>query len=507
MNSRKKNNRSQVPTKGLQVKPKGNRHHGTGRPHSALHKYQRETIDMMHEKGSMALLLDPGLGKTAISLIHFHEQYESMIAQRALVIAPLRVMKTTWPDEMMNWNHLGDYSHYILHGPRQWRSLHLAHRANITLINPDGLARFERCQGDLPRYDIVYVDESTYFKSHTSNRSKALHRIITKHQGVIPQRFILTGTPQLNGVEDLFGQFRIVDPEILGKTKTAFYGNFGFQARRTHWGVEYNPGPLTQELIEKRIAPHAQVLQASDELDMPELIEAVRRINVSVKTQKLHKDMKTDLLAQVEAGEVMAVNAAVATAKCRQIANGFLYVDDEGDAISEPTRRTEWVNTSKVEDMASLHEELGHRPLLVGYQFKADLENILTYYKKHGLGKPSYISGDTTDDQASELIEKWNRGDLPMLLVNTAGVSHGLNLQSGGNHLYWYSLPWSSEIVNQFNARLYRQGQTEGSVVIHYALANQTIDSYLHRIVTKKMETERGMLQALRNWLNGRGGY
>jgi len=229
--------------------------HG-GRAHSKLHSYQRQTVDMMHESGQLALLMDPGLGKTGTCLVHFHELYQSVIAERALVVAPLRVMKSTWPTEMGEWEHLGGYSHFSLHGARAWENLQEAHKAHITFINPEGLEKFVKNQAGLPRYDVLYVDESTYFKTASSKRTKAMLKIAHKVNGGISQRFILTGTPRPNGVEDLYAQFAILNPEILGKTLTAFRSNFGFSARRTHWGVEWEPTAVTEKLIEDRIAPH-----------------------------------------------------------------------------------------------------------------------------------------------------------------------------------------------------------------------------------------------------------
>jgi len=195
----------------------------------------------------------------------------------------------------------------------------------------------------------------------------------------------------------------------------------------------------------------------------------------------------------------MAANAAVATSKCRQVANGALYVTDDGDASPEFTRRVEWLHEKKVDELLALHEELGGRPLLVAYEYRHDLENILTVMKKRKLPKPAFISGDTTTEQGDALIQKWNKGELPMLLINVTGISHGLNLQKGGQHICWYSPIWNAETLVQFNARLWRQGQ-DGTVFAHYLIAKGTIDELVYKAVHKKTKSERAMMNALQEW-------
>lgn len=458
---------------------------------------------MMHDAGKLALLLDPGLGKTATCLAHFFESWEMMLAQRALIVAPLRVMKSTWPAEMQAWAKVGGFRSFELHGTKAWANLEEAHRAHITFVNPEGLERMVKEQKNLPRYDVLYVDESTYFKSASSKRTKAMLKLAHKVNGGISRRYILTGTPRPNGVEDLYAQFAILDPEILGKTLGAFRTNFGFTARRTHWGVEWNPGTLTEQLVEDRIAPYAQVLRATDHLDLPEFIEVERVINMAPKIQSLHKKVKEELFAEVDAGEVVAVNAAVATSKCRQIASGALYVDDDGGASGEATRRVEWLHTKKTEELFNLHSELGGNPLLVAYEFKHTLAAVLSYCKDKKLPKPAYIGGDTTTEQSTALIESWNEGKLPMLMVNVSGISHGLNLQHGGQHVVWYSPIWNAETHVQFNARLWRQGQ-KGTVVCHTLIAKGTIDELVYKAVRKKESNERKMLNSLRDWRKGK---
>lgn len=463
------------------------------------HAYQEAAIQEMESKGVLALLLDPGLGKTSICLEYFRRQYECLAATRMLVVAPLRTCHGVWPLEVKKWNGFKNFSVHVAHG-KKGKQPEPCNNADITVINPEGLPWLE---GEMKakrieRFDVLVVDESTLFKSGSSKRTKTLFRIAHKHQGGIPNRFILTGTPAPNGVEDLFGQFAILDPEVLGKTLTAFRTNFRFHASKRPWGMVWAPSEHTADLVQEAIKPHSVRLDATDHLDLPDLIMTVREVTLPKPAMEIYKELKREMLVSLSpAAQLVAVNPAVLSAKCRQVANGAVYVDDEGMAGMQTDRRIEYIHQAKVKELAQLFDELGQKPLLVAYEFRHDLQQIRKHMREsYKLDVPFIGSGSAAEDTA-KAIDAWNAGDLPMLLVNPAAAAHGLNLQAGGHHLCWYGLTWNLEFYQQLNARLWRQGQRE-AVIVHHLLAKDTVDSVVWEAVQKKDATQADLLRGLK---------
>jgi len=472
---------------------------GKNLPKFAPHAYQELAIQDMEEKGIMALLLDPGLGKTSIVLEYFRRQYDCLAATRMLVVAPLRTCWGVWPLEVQKWKGFKDFKVHVAHG-KKGKEVSLCNEADITVINPEGLGWLESQMesGAIERFDALAVDESTIFKSYSSKRTRTLFKIAHKHQGGIPNRFILTGTPAPNGCEDLFGQFAILDPDILGKTLTAFRSDFKFQASKRPWGMVWAPSVHSPGLIQDAIKPHSVRLEATDYLDMPDLIRVQREVTLPPAAMDLYKQLRSEMLVNLSPNAtVVAVNPAVLSAKCRQVANGAVYITDDGLAGTETDRRIEYVHQAKVKELAQLFDELGQKPLLVAYEFRHDLKQVRKHMKTaYKLDVPYIGSGSAPDDTAAA-IESWNAGDLPMLLVNPAAAAHGLNLQTGGHHLCWYGLTWNLEYYQQLNARLWRQGQRE-AVIVHHLLAKDTVDSVVWDAIQMKDATQRDLLLGLK---------
>ncbi len=462
------------------------------------HQYQEDLLARMDETGMHALLLDPGMGKTSICLEDFRRRFEIMDANRALVVAPLKTAQATWPAEVLKWKQFNHLSTRVLHGKH--KTIEAAQAADITIINPEGLKWLASVAPKMDQwFDVVYVDESTMFKTASSQRSKALYRVIHKIKGGIPYRFILTGTPAPNGIADLYGQFGALDPQILGKTLAQFRRDFKFHSRHAPWGTIWEPGKESEELIYNAIGPHSVRLDASDHLNMPDLVKTQRFVTLPPKARKVYKELEDEMFAETDSGEIIAVNPGVLSAKCRQVANGAVYLSELGEAVNEETRKIEYVHTAKAEELGRLWEELGRKPLLVAYEFQHDLTIIKHYMKNEFKFEPRYIGGGSTTEEVADSIEAWNAGELPMLLVNPASAAHGLNLQSGGHHLCWYSLTWNLEHYIQLNGRLWRQGQEKG-VFVHHLIASKTIDEVVWKALEAKDATQLKLLSYLKDY-------
>jgi len=462
------------------------------------HPYQENVLERMDEEGTLALLLDPGMGKTSICLEDFRRRREFLDATRALVVAPLKTCQTVWPIEGRKWKGFQDISIQVLHGKQ--RTVQHCDKSEVSVINPEGLGWLVANAKKLSEwFDVVYMDESTMFKTASSKRSKAMFKICHKIRGGISYRFILTGTPAPNGVADLYGQFGVLDPQILGKNLATFRRDYQFKSRHAPWGVIWEPSKATEDLVNARIAPHSVRLDATDHLNLPDLVKTMRIVKLPANARKIYKELETDMFAEVDAGEVTAVNPGVLSGKCRQVANGAVYLSTMGEAVDKETRKVEYIHTAKAEELGRLWDELGHKPLLVAYEYKHDLTIIKHFMKDKFKFEPRYIGGGCTTEEVQDSVEMWNAGELPMLLVNPQSAAHGLNLQEGGSHLCWYSLTWNLEHYLQLNARLWRQGQKQG-VFIHHLIAKDTIDEVVWRAIENKNQTQIKLLSYLKEY-------
>ena len=463
------------------------------------HAYQESVVTRMGETGQLALLLDPGMGKTSICLEDFRRRFEMLDATRALVVAPLKTCQTVWPAEVQKWKSFKHFSVQVLHG--KGKTVAKAEKADICVINPEGLRWLMTVAGDLKEwFDVVYVDESTLFKTASSQRSKALYKLLHKTRGGIPYRFILTGTPSPNGVGDLYGQFGVLDPVILGKSLAVFRRDFEFKSRHAPWGTIWEPGTTSEALILDRIAPHSVRLDCADHLNMPDLVKTTRFVMLPKEARTVYDSLEKEMFAEIDGGgEVMAVNPGVLTAKCRQVANGAVYLSPDGEAVTKESRKIEYIHTAKAKELGALWEELGKKPLLVAYEFKHDLTIIKHYMKDTYKFEPRYIGGGCSTEEVQQSVEQWNAGELPMLLVNPQSAAHGLNLQSGGHHLCWYSLTYNLEHYIQLNQRLWRQGQEKG-VFIHHLIAEKTIDEVIYRSIDAKHKSQQKLMLYLKEY-------
>jgi SNF2 family DNA or RNA helicase len=443
--------------------------------------YQLHAAERMVTNNAAGLLLAPGLGKTSTTLAALAALKASGQMKAALVITPLRPLYDVWPAEREKWSDFALLRMQILHGPKKERAL--ATEADVYLINPEGLPwLLQARRGRLP-FDVLVVDESTKFKNPASDRFKRLRGVLDKFR----RRYILTGTPHPNGVQDLWAQVFLLDGgQRLGAYITHFRRRYMIDTAPPHASYQqWLPVVGAEEEIRKKIEDICLVLRAEDYLDMPELITNDIRVQLPPAARTTYDDLHRHFIAELAGGVVTAANAAAKTTKLRQVANGFVY-DDRG--------ATEEVHTRKLEALVELIDEQQGDPLLVAVAFLSEAERLGRL-----LGAP-YIGGGVPAARVTELIKLWNDGKIPVLLAHPSSVAHGLNLQAGGRAVCWYGLTYNREEYDQFVARVYRQGQTRG-VVVHRIIATDTIDEAIVQSLASKDASQRAFLAALRRIL------
>lgn len=444
------------------------------------HSYQKCATEFICSNAIACLLLDMGLGKTAITLSALNDLlFDSFEAHRVLVIGPLRVARDTWPEELGKWEHLKELRYSLAIGTEMERKAALMRKADIYIINRENIQWLVEESGLPFDYDTVVIDELSSFKRHQSKRFRALMIVRPRVRRIVG----LTGTPTSNGLMDLWAEFRLLD---MGKRLGRFIGQyrndyFSPDKRNGQTIFSYKLLPNAEGQIYSRIADITISMKAIDHLQMPELISTECPVRLSESERKRYNELKRDLVLQLPEGQVTAANAAALSGKLSQMANGAVYAED-GSIIN--------IHDRKLDALEDLVEAANGKPILVAYWFRHDLERISD--RLHKLRLP-FSRLDTT-----ESIQRWNSGELPIALIHPASAGHGLNLQAGGSTLIWFGLTWSLELYQQTNARLWRQGQKSQTVVVQYIIAKDTIDERILKALSEKDNAQSALIDAVK---------
>ncbi len=438
------------------------------------HDYQRYAIEYIKEHPISAILLDMGLGKTSITLSAVADLlFDSFEVSKVLVIAPLRVAKTTWKDEIQKWEHLNILEYSIITGTEAERLSALNKKADIYIINRENIQWLIEKSGVEFDFDMVVIDELSSFKSWQSKRFKAFMKVRPRVKRIVG----LTGTPSSNGLMDLFAEFKILD---MGERLGRFIGQY----RNTYFSPDkrngqviysYKPLPFAEKEIYNKISDITISMKAKDYLKMPELITNNVEVEMSCKELKLYNKLKSDMIIDIDGKELDVPNAAALSNKLLQMANGAVY-DDEKSVVE--------IHSQKLDALEDLIEAANGKPVLVAYWYKHDKDRIMQRFQAEEI--------NTSAD-----IDKWNKGEMPVALIHPASAGHGLNLQQGGSTIVWFGLTWSLELYQQLNARLYRQGQKE-TVVIHHIITKDTIDENVIKALEKKDLSQNSLIEAVK---------
>lgn len=443
------------------------------------HNYQNYAKDFILAHKVSALFLDCGLGKTITTLTAINElMYDSFEISKVLIIAPLRVAQSTWKEEIEKWDHLNLLRYSIAVGDEKERIRALKQNSDIYIINRENVDWLVTKSEIDFNFDMLIIDELSSFKSHTSKRFKSLLKIRPYFERVVG----LTGTPSSNGLMDLWAEFRVLDlGERLGRYITHYRNEYFLPDKRNGAVIfSYKPQPNAEERIYRRLSDMTISMKSTEYLKMPELILNDIEINLDEEDQIKYKKFKKEMVMTIQEKEIDAINAASLSNKLIQLANGSIY--DEDKKFYE-------VHNKKLDKLEEIIESANGKPVLVAYWFKADKERIEKRFKVREIK----TAGD---------IKQWNMGMINLALIHPASAGHGLNLQSGGSTLVWFSLTWSLELYQQTNARLYRQGQKD-TVVIHHLITKNTIDEDVMKSLKRKDKTQEALMRAVKARIGG----
>ena len=447
---------------------------------SDLHPYQETAVAHIVDNDAAGLFLDMGLGKTVTALTAIQYLIDCLEVRKVLAIAPKRVAENVWHTEVDNWAHLKGLRVVRVIGSERQRIHALNKDADVYLLSRDNVVwMVGHYGGTSAPFDMLVIDESSSFKNRKAKRFQALRQIRNSFSRVV----LLTGTPAPQGLIDLWAQVYLLDGgQRLGKFITHYREDY-FRKGYGHFAKWELREDAKQRIFDK-IGDICISMEAKDYLDLPKRIDNIVEIVFPEALAKKYKDFERDqilefLAANGDGVEVTALNAAALTNKLLQFANGAVY-DKNMDYHQ--------VHALKLAEAEGIVEGAEGQPVLIAYTYKHDLALLTKKLKKYN---PVHI-------KEKDSVERWNRGEIRVLLMHPASGGHGLNLQAGGHIACWFGQTWSLELYQQFNARLDRQGQTQ-SVILHHLVAVGTMDEDVLKAQSRKDGEQQALIAAVKS--------
>lgn len=437
--------------------------------------YQKRAIDKIISLPSVGLFLEMGLGKSVITLTAVkYLIYDELDITKVLVIAPLMVARDTWSRECDKWDHLKSLKVSKILGNAKQRELAVHADADIYVINRENVAWLVENYRNAWKWDMLVIDELSSFKSPKSERFRALKKVRPKFKRIVG----LTGTPDPNGLMDLWAEIYLLDGgQRLERTIGAYRRKY-FRPGRSNGYVVYDwlPVPGADKVIPKKIKDITVSMLAADYLQLPKRIDRIVSVTLTDDEQKTYRKLEREHLLELDETEVSAPNAAAVMGKLLQLSGGAVY-DDDGGVVE--------FHSEKLKALEEIIES-NSEPVLIFYGYRHERSRILKAFKDYG-PRELKSEGDIAD---------WNDGKIRVLIAHPASVGYGLNLQDGGHIIIWYSLPWSLDQYQQANARLYRQGQQK-PVIIHHLIATGTVDEQVMKALTEKNTSQAALMHLL----------
>lgn len=435
-------------------------------------------MERIGDTNNIALWLDMGLGKTAITLNAIMDlKFNRFLVNKVLVIAPMEVAKATWQEQAAQWDQTKSLRISTILGTAEKRRKAAEADADLYIINRENVAWLvDIFRSDWP-FDMVVIDEASSFKSHKAKRFKSLKSILPHVSRLVE----LTGTPAPNGYLDLWAQVYLLDKgKRLGPNITAYRDRYFNPDKRSltqifSWKLKHG----ADAAIKRVLSDICISMKSSDYLELPDMLIHDVPVILSGEARGRYERLERDLLLEVDETEIDAGSAAVLSNKLLQLCGGSVY-DENGEAVE--------IHGNKIDAFFELVDSLNGQPALVFYNFRHEIDRLLAKVPK-GLRAVVY--------KGPEDAKQWNEGKIDLLFAHPASCAYGLNLQKGGHNIIWFGLNWSLELYEQANKRLHRNGQ-EHPVVIHRLIVKDSADEDVRDALEGKKDTQNSLLASLK---------
>jgi hypothetical protein len=456
--------------------------------------YQKAGVKLMISQACAGLLYKPGLGKTSVVYMAFRILQDKGYVDKLLVICPIRPAYIVWPEQAKKYVEFAHLRVGVLHGKDKEKVLQ-SDDYDIYVVNPEGLAWLFNATQDSKgkvtldskrtafiksKFPMLVVDESTKFRNSQTNRFKLLKQFVPYFK----RRYILTGSPRPKSLLDLFGQIYILDEgAALGRYITHYRQKYFYPSG--YGGYDWTPQADADQRIAEALAPLVQVVEQEGNIELPEVLINDIWVDLPPDAMKLYREMENDMVARLEADKVVAANAAVASSKCRQIANGGLF------SSIDPDYRI--IHDEKLRALADLMEQLGGDPLLVTYEFEFDMRRMV-----NELEIPCISTGKPKHDK--DYIAKFSAGTLDAVCGHPESIGLGIDgLQQHCSNICMFGVTWNYLNYEQVIDRVRRVGGKSKSVTLHRILARGTLDERIIKVIDNREIKQKNFLALLRD--------
>lgn len=444
-----------------------------------LHNYQLKAINHIKDNLGSGLFLQMGLGKTTSTLTAYSDLIDDFEIIKPLIIAPLMITKSVWKQECKEWEHLKHLNVSVIVGTEKERIEALNQKADFYIINRENVVWLgEYYKAKFP-FDAIIIDESSSFKNPSSKRFRMLRKIVNLPK--VKRTTILTGTPSPGGYIDLWSQIFVLDKgERLGKNISMYRRSF-FDT--DYMGYNYIIKKGSDEIINDRIKDIVISMKAEDYLEMPEFIPSIINIPLGGKLAKEYDKFEDEMIYKLDSQPedddptIVAQTAATLTMKLMQFSSGAIYDDNHNVEI---------IHDLKFQALDEIIEANPDEQILIAYNFKHEKDRLEQRYKNLEFMDKKMLN-----------VDRWNNKEIKLLALHPSSAGHGLNLQkSGASLIVWFGFNWSLEVYEQFNARLYRQGQKNNVRCLHLAVGR--VEYKLMRALADKKLTQDSIMNALK---------
>lgn len=446
-----------------------------------LFNHQKKSVKFYRENDRVFDSSDPGTGKTRVALEAIQASGDT-----TLVIAPKSLLRSAWEEDAKLFTP--DLKTSIAFAANRHKAFEA--KADIYVTNTDAAKWLsEQPASFFRRFGRLVIDESSYYKHHTSQRSKAMNRI----KRYFARRNLLSGTPAPNTITDLWHQaFLLDDGKRLG---TSFY------AFRAAVCVPEQVGPMPNmlrwidrdgaELAVSQLMRDVSIRHILEEcLDMPQLIERKLMYYMPEKQLKAYRTMEDHAVLMLERGEIVtAVNAASVTTKLLQIASGAVYNDAEEYSV---------VDNGRYELIMDLVEERKH-PCLVFFLWTHQRDELVREAKRRGISYAVLDGSVTSANRRNEIVQAFQNGQIHALFAHPQTTAHGLTLTRARTTI-WSSPTYNLEHTLQGNRRVYRAGQKHRTEIIT-VLAADTLETRVYDVMSGKGKRQLSLLNLLKGAL------
>lgn len=429
-----------------------------------LREHQKQVLDICKVQKRYGIFFTMGAGKTStmLSLIDYLV-FESMEVEKILIIAPSTVINKAkvWQKEIKKWKNFHFFDFIELNGSPDDRIKKKETSLNTIALMSDGLVSwYKNTYKNLDDFDMIIIDESSRFKSHKSEKFKALSKMIKDRHRV----YLLSGTPMPNGYQDLWSQMYLLDG---GKRMDDNY--YRFVQKYAYYINDYKFVFLkdTKEYLGDKVSDICMFSDGSD-IKLPEKEEHLIMLKWSDEKHNIYKNFRKHYVLELENGDLSVLSITALLNKSLQLANGCVYLDKELNYEVFDNTKLDWVKN---------FAKTARDNMLVFYSFKFDKQRLLT------------IEG-AREIKSDKDVDDWNEGKIKIGVISPYSFQYGANLQYGGSIIVWFGLLWGLENYLQSNHRIWRYGQ-KNKVDIYYLLMEDTNDLYVYkRLIAKDMEEQ-----------------